>query len=366
MSDFKNKKTPVYKGSKYRVILYREIDKVWHFVRLSIAAPEQLLIETGLCGMKADQVQYKSLLRSTTDLEALRQEGLLWQAKGFGKPSYKHLSVMTLHFQLPRWRGAQSSAPWFENWAEQYLDPIYQVLDATANGHLKHHERISGNHLYYYSVFNPAAAKKAVEDISKAASQHYALEIYTGKREKTVNIPIDPSIPDYLRSILRGFEQTARILAEGLPILLPETDPLKPERIPFQPGDRVKGSELNLLRQLLKEKWGFDCQIWEPPIGIPTTVCLDGVPEHIKLRVIDAIKLSGNGQCYLLECDYGLFRIEPDLLLNGVYEGIAFDVSMSWVIYYTQHFSVVFCGGWLAAAAGELGHGSGQEQKTVQ
>jgi hypothetical protein len=355
MSNQRTKNISTNTSLNFRLVLYKELNKVWEYVRLGVSSPTQLKIETGVCGFESAQTQYKTIDVGSDLLAALRQEGALWQAEGYGKPNTKQLSVMTLHFQLPRWRGAQSNAPWFEHWAEQYLDPIQAVLEATANGQLKHHERISGNYLYYYTVFNPEAAKKSVETIAQLAAGHYALDIYIGKREKSVNIPIDPSIPDYLRSILRGFEQTARILADGIPALLPEADPLKPECLSLLPADRIKGAESNRLRAALKEKWNFDCHLWEPPAGVPHTVCLDTIPEYQKQVVINAIKNHCDGPCYLLECDYGLFKIEPDLLLSGAYEGIAFDETMTWAIYYTQHFSVVFCGEWLATLVGESG-----------
>lgn len=334
----------------YRLLLYKEIQGAWHYVKITLSTDAQIRTETGRCGA-LPQSSTQSPCEGCTSEEALRREGRKWQEQGYAKANHRQMQVMTLHFQLPRWRGIAASAPWFEQWCEYYLDPILRQLDATSNGSLRSHEHISGNYLYYYMVFDAEAARQMVEMVDSTAPKKYPLEIYTGKREKKVNIPLDPSIPDYLRSILRSFEQTARLLSDHLPALLPEADPLQPESIPLLPQKRVRGAQSRHLQELLATHWHYGKQPWQPAREVPQAVWLDTIPASITAAVVQAIRSKGQAPCYLWENDYGLFEIEPEQLFTGAYEGIAFDASMKWVIYFSQHFSVTFCGEWMAPLA---------------
>jgi hypothetical protein len=333
-------------------LLYKEIEGKWHYVRISVETQGVVRTESGRCGTLPHTVTL-SPFDSVSPEEALRQEGRQWQGNGYGKPHPKQMQVMTLHFQLPRWRGMPTAAPWFENWSEYYLDPILQQLDATANGSLRSHEHISGNYLYYYMVFDAEAARNMVEATDAAAPKKYPLDIYIGKREKKVNIPLDPSIPDYLRSMLRSFEQTAHLLSDHLPNLVAATDPLQLESIPLLPDKRVRGTAARALQESLWERWQYKGQpSWQPPVGTPQTVCLDTVPVASAVVLTGAIRTHGSPPCYLWESDYGMFEVTPEQLFMSAYEGIAFDASFEWVIYFSQHFSMTFCGEWLAPLAG--------------
>lgn len=336
----------------YKLTLYREIGQIWHYVRLSVDAGT-LITEAGCCGYMPDQRETISLPPGADVRARLQEEGAIWQQQGYNKPPYKTLFVMTLHFHLPPWKGAPAGAPWFDSWTELYLDPIEKVLEETCNAIPKGGERFSGNQLYYYMVLNPERARASVEKIAEQAQHRFALEVSIDRKEKAVQVPLNPNIPDFLQSMLRGFEQTARLLAGELPALI-SSDPLQPESHPLTAVNRVRGAEAAHLRQKLHEKWAYNCQWWTPPASVRTAAwfALDEVPESIKTEALARIGKHGKGNCYLLECDHGLFKITPEQIFSGVYEGIAFDSSFEWVVYFSKDFTITLAGEWL------VGHGA--------
>lgn len=326
----------------YRLILYKQIEQVWHYVRLSIDRGT-LCTEMGCCGLLPERSETAPANTALEAREVLKQAGLLWQQRGYGKPGPKELSIMTLHFQLPLWKGAPAGAPWFDAWTDHYLDPIQKTMEETCNAIPKGDERFSGNHLYYYRVLNPELAKAAVETVAEKAQHRFSLDISIDKHEKPVSVSINPDVPDFLQSMLRGFEQTARLLAREWPLLTP-VDPLQPENRPLTPDNRIRGAEAEYLRHTLKEKWGFNCQQWTPPPFAQTEARFgpDELSEDLKQTVIESIAARGTGPCYLLECDHGLFQIAPEQIFSGVYEGIAFDAEFEWAIYFSRDFTVTF------------------------
>lgn len=331
----------------YRLILYKQIEQVWHYVRLSVQE-EGLCTEMGCCGSLPDRHETVSVSVNMEVRDVLKQAGQLWQQQGYGKPSPTALSVMTLHFQLPFWKGAPAGAPWFDAWTERYLDPIQKTMEETCNAIPKGDERFSGNHLFYYMVLNPEQARAAVEAVADNAGHEFALEVSIDRQEKSVKVPIDPNVPDFLRSMLQGFEQTARLLAGALPSLTP-ADPLQPENRPLTPDNRIRGEEAAYLRKALQEKWNFNCKPWSPPAAVHTATwfALDELSADIQQKAIGRIGAQGKGPCYLLECDHGLFQIAPEQIFSGAYEGIAFDAGFEWVVYFSRDFTVTFAGQWL-------------------
>lgn len=332
----------------YRLILYKHIGQHWHYVRLTVADNSPLRTETGCCGQLPDHTDLKTLPTGSDVPAALRQAGAHWQEQGYHRPNPKTLPVLTLHFQMPRWTGYPAGAPWYDDWTASYLDPIQTMLEATSNGIVKGNERFSGNHLYYFTVFNADAAHRAVADLAATALVKFPLHIHIGDEEKPIKIPLDPNIPDYLRSLFRTVEKTARLLARELPALLP-TDPLQAERLPTSAPRRVRGEEAARLRSGLKEKWNFDSNWWDPLVTASPreVVFLNGLTDD-KKQVIEAeVRRRLRRPLYLLDCDTGLFEVAPEQIFESAFEGIVFDGDLEWVIYFSHHYTTTFGGDWL-------------------
>jgi hypothetical protein len=338
----------IYSVKKYRLILYKLIEDRWHYVRLS-AREDGLSIENGVCGLsptESEQLQ----LQSGADLEkALRLEGSKWAEKGYGKPPQQQLHVMTLHFQMRRWTGYPAGAPWYDDWTTGYLDPVLETLDATCNGIPRGNERFSGNYLHHYVVFNTDLAMEAVEKVAAAAPVKFLLDIHVGRREKQVQIPIDPNVPEYLRSLFRIVEKSARSIASELPTLFPG-DPLQPELL-VEKGERkrISGNAARFLREELKEKWNFNSNFWDPLLqAAPSEVVfLNGMAEDKKQAVANLLEQKVVLPFYLLDCEEGLFEISRDQIFAGAHEGMVFDASLDWVIYFSHHYTITFSGNWL-------------------
>ncbi len=339
----------------YQLILYKKIGQRWHFVRLSNARENLLCTETGCCGQAPDSSVLRRVDTPSDPVAMLRQEGEKWATDGYLKPQQNSLQVMTLHFQMPRWRGYPAGAPWYDNWVTGYLDPMEAMLTATHNGIARGNERFSGNYLHHYAIFNSDLALEAVEKIAADATVKFLLDIHIGRREKQVQIPIDPNVPEYLRSLFRIVEKSARTIASELPVLFPG-DPMQPELVPERAHKRVLGTESHRLRQLLKEKWNFDSSFWDPltQASPSEVVFLNGMSEENKQQVISWIQHRMSAPLYLIDCETGLFEISPDQIFSSAHEGMVFDDTLEWVIYFSHHYTLTFGGDWLVAAVKDL------------
>ncbi len=339
-----------------RIILYKQIGNRWHYVRIATMPNLELSIETGCCGQKPDQSETAGIPANIDPIAALRQEGDKWIARDYSKPHPHSLQVMTLHFQMRRWTGYPAGAPWYDDWTSGYLDPIQQVLDETCNGIPRGNERFSGNYLHYYTVFNTDLAQEAVEKIAAAAPVKFLLDIHIANREKQVQIPIDPNVPEYLRSLFRVIEKSARTIAHELPVLFP-TDPLQPEFVPNGPvNGRILGEEAARLRQMLKEKWNFDSNFWDPltPLAPSEVVFLNAMTEDKKQAISALLSQKLQEPLYLLDCETGLFEIDAEQIFGGLHEGMVFDASFTWVLYFSHHNTITFGGTWLVKAVMDL------------
>lgn len=340
----------------FRIILYQHRDHRWHYVRLTADSERKIHTEEGICGLSPDYMETTPLPQGTDIETALRQSGADWQAKGWHKPAPHQVLVLTLHFQMRRWHGYPASAPWHDDLTAGYLDPVQNALEVTCNGIPRGSDRFSGNYLYHYTIFNSDLALETVERIAAAAPVKFLLDIHIGRREKQVHIPIDPNVPEYLRSLFRVVEKSARSIASELPVLFPG-DPLQPE--PVLNGSapkRIRSKEAAYLRNILKEKWNFNSNFWNPltEASPSQVVFLNGIPEEKKREVVHLIRQRLVAPLYLLDCEEGLFEITPDEIFKGIYEGVVFDADLDWIIYFSHHHTVTFGGEWLVPAVKEL------------
>ncbi len=340
----------------FRIILYQHRESRWHYVRLTAESGSELRTETGICGLLPDYTEVVPLAAGTDAKTILSEAGAVWQTKGWRKPAPHEVLVLTLHFQMRRWHGYPASAPWHDDLTAGYLDPVQAALESTCNGLPRGNDRFSGNYLYHYTIFNSDLALEAVERIAAAAQVKFLLDIHIGKREKQVQIPIDPNVPEYLRSLFRVVEKSARTIASELPVLFPG-DPLQPE--PVLNGSapkRVRGEIAAGLRLALKEKWNFDSNFWNPltEASPSQVVFLNGMPEEKTGLITRLIRQHLVAPLYLLDCEEGFFEISPDEIFKGVYEGVVFDAGLEWIIYFSHHHTITFGGEWLVPAVKEL------------
>ena len=340
----------------FRIILYQQRESRWHYVRLTAESGSELRTETGICGLLPDHTEVVPLAMGTDAKTILNEAGTAWQSKGWRKPAPHEVLVLTLHFQMRRWHGYPASAPWHDDLTAGYLDPVQAALESTCNGLPRGNDRFSGNYLYHYAIFNSDLALEAVERIAVAAPVKFLLDIHIGKREKQVQIPIDPNVPEYLRSLFRVVEKSARTIASELPVLFPG-DPLQPE--PVLNGSapkRVRGEIAARLRLALKEKWNFDSSFWNPltEASPSQVVFLNGMPEEKTRDIVGLVRQHLVEPLYLLDCEEGFFEISPEQIFNGVYEGVVFDAGLEWIIYFSHHHTITFGGEWLVPAVKEL------------
>jgi hypothetical protein len=83
--------------------------------------------------------------------------------------------------------------------------------------------------------------------------------------------------------------------------------------------------------------------------------------EEKKQAVADMLEKNVKLPFYLLDCEEGLFEIGRDQIFSGAHEGMVFDDSLSWVIYFSHHYTLTFGGEWLVKAVKELY--AGEEEK---
>ncbi len=337
----------------FQLILYKKIGQRWHYVRLSNAPDVQIITETGICGQAPDSTVLHRSAGSSDPLVMLRREGEKWAANGYEKPHQNNLQIMTLHFQMPRWRGYPAGAPWYDDWVTGYLDPIEAMLATTKNGIPRGNERFSGNYLHYYAIFNSDLALEAVEKIAAAAPVKFLLDIHVGRREKQVQIPIDPNVPEYLRSLFRIVEKSARTIASELPVLFPG-DPMQPELVPGAAYKRVLGEASLHLRQQLKEKWNFDSSFWDPLAQASPTevVFLNGMADDKRQVVTDWVRSRMKSPLYLMDCETGLFEISQQQIFSNAHEGMVFDTTLD----FSHHYTLTFGGSELVATIKEMYH----------
>jgi hypothetical protein len=347
---------------EFRLILYKQIDGRWHYVRLTTQR-SKLLTEAGLCGAAPTHSVSSPMPADAIPEVYLRESGASWQEKGYEKPHQHQLHIMTLHFQMRRWTGYPAGAPWYDDWTTGYLDPIQEELEKNCNGIPRGNERFSGNYLHYYVVFNTDLALEAVEKIAAAAPVKFLLDIHMGRREKQVQIPIDPNVPEYLRTLFRIVEKSARSIASELPVLF-QGDPLQPELVlQDAPKRRISGDAAKHLRLELKERWNFDSNFWDPltQAAPNEVVFLNGMADDKKQAVADLLEQHVVLPFYLLDCEEGLFQVSREQIFTGAHEGMVFDATLNWVIYFSHHYTITFGGDWLVQAVKKLY--AGEEEK---
>jgi hypothetical protein len=341
----------------YRLTLYKKVAGVWNYCQIT-ATPEsgKLTTAIGICGKAPEQLTESALEHPNDPSLSVEEAGAFWRIQGFDYPMRKDMTVMSLHFKVGTFNGWPAGAPWFEDWKTHYQEPVEAQLTETANGIATGSHRARGQYLLYYYVLNPEAAQLTVEQVAGAAPVHIPLEIHMGDREIRPSIQMDQGVPAPLVDLYKGFEEMALTLAEASQNVVFQSVALTPQMLHESSRKRVRGLEASVLRIALRERWGFTCNYF-PPLGGEAkdeVVFLTNLEQDIEKQLFEILLQRLMEPVYVLDCEEGLFRIEAQHIFRGAYEGVVFDDSLDWIIYFSHHNTITFGGKWLIEAVRAL------------
>jgi hypothetical protein len=341
----------------YRLTLYKKAEGIWHYCQITAGAESGLLSTAlGICGATPEQRLNTALPTEADPFSAVKEAGATWRTRGYDYPTRKDMTVMSLHFKTGNYSGWPAGAPWFEDWKTYYQEPIDQQLSDTANGIATGSHRARGHYLLYYYVLNAEAARQTVERITAAAPVHISVDIHLSDREIRPNIQLADGVPPPLADLYKGFEEMAHTLAEASQNVVFQTVTLTPQPIHESSRKRIRGAEALTLRQALKDRWGFNCTYF-PPLGGDAreeVVYLTDLAPDVEQALFQLLSERLQEPVYVLDCEEGLFRIGPNHIFRGAYEGVVFDDSLDWIIYFSHHNTITFGGKWLIEAVEHL------------
>jgi hypothetical protein len=338
--------------SAYRLTLYKQIDTVWHYCQMTANDAGKLITVFGKCGDAPEQRTEILLPADADPFNALQEAGTQWRLQGFDYPRRKDMQIMSLHFRVANMSGWPAGAPWFEDWKTYYQEPVDNLLTTTANGFANGSHRLRGHYLLYYYVLDTAAARATVEAVVAAAPVRIPLEIHISDRELRPEIQMADGVPSPLADLYKGFEEVALTIAEASQNIVFQSVTLTPQVVHESSRQRVRGLDAQVLRLALRERWGFTCNYW-PPLGGEAkseVVYLSALDPTLEQPVLDLLKEKIQAPVYLLDCEEGIFKISPENIFRGAYEGVVFDDGLEWIIYFSHHNTITFGGDWLIEA----------------
>jgi len=306
----------------------------------------------GICGSTPSRLSETALPPGAEPFGAVKEAGTRWRGEGYDYPRRLDMQIMSLHFSLPASSGWPAGAPWFEDWKTFYQEPIENGLAETANGFPNGSHRAKGRLVLYFYILDAAAARATVEQVAALAPISFPMEVHIGPQPIRPGINLDKGMPVPLSDMYKGFEQMALTLAEASQSVVFHTVTLTPQLVHEPSRQRVKGLPAQNLLQGLRERWGFECNLW-PPLGgeAKSEVAVlrewtPGLETHLSGLVQQRLQLPA----YLLDCEEGIFTIAPKNIFRGVYEGVVFDAGMEWIIYFSHQNTITFGGDWLVEA----------------
>lgn len=340
----------------YRLTLYNKKDSLWHYCQMTANESGRLTTAYGVCGERAETVLETAHDPHADPAETVKTAGNQHREEGYDYPRRKDMLVMSLHFRLNPGNTWPAGAPWFDDWKTYYQEPIEQKLTETANGFANGNQRSRGHYILYYYVLNAEKAKEAVQEVVAAAPVYFPLNIHIADREVRPEINLDGNMPGPLVDLFKGFEEMALNLAEASQQVAFQSVTLMPQILPEPSRKPIRGAEAGKLRKLLYERWGFNCSYW-PPLGGEAkgeVVFVNRLEHDAETQLDDLLKQRVLEPVYLLDCEEGFFTISPDKIFRGAYEGVVFDSSLDWIIYFSHHNTITFGGDWLIEAVQEI------------
>jgi hypothetical protein len=340
----------------YQVTVYKQLEGRWHYARLSADDSGRYLTETGRVGALPTHVESLPLPEALSIEDSLHKAAQGWLAQGYGIPHRSEWQVLSLHFSMKSWQGFTSGAPWFEDWKLWYNEPMNEILETRAHA-AKENDMPGqvGDYLVLHKyVLEGEYAAHAIQQLFGAAPVVFPFKIYLGEREKYPEIQYSPYVPEELTDILRGLESAVSTMTDiSQEIVLQKvTSAVLPiQRIEYRP--RVAAEQARVLRQDLRDQWGFECGIWEP-IGPPAkqeVVYLGQFPTALEKRLRQLISAHTQVPIYRMDYDEGITLTTPEQALRLFpYEGVVFAADMSWIVYFSHHHTFTFGGQLLVAA----------------
>lgn len=336
-------------SSSYRLTLYRQSAGQWHYCQLTASDSGWLQKATGRCGSAGRTVAEKAITPDGSSYQVVVEAGAEERLSGFDYPTRSDLKILSLHFKVMPWNGFPVAAPWFEDWKTFYQEPFEAILENTVNGFSRGLHRARGHLVLYYYVLDGEAAKKAALEVQAMAPVKFPMEMYLGDQEFRPGQQMHSDVPKPLSGLFEQFGAMANTVAEASHNILFHTVALTPQLVVTPSRNRIKGLAAIELRKQLNHRWNFECGNW-PPLGghSPTPVITLSSWTIDRMEILHERLVSQlQHPAYLLDCDDGVFALEPGHLLRGVYEGTVFDASLEWIIYFSHRHTVTFGGAWL-------------------
>jgi hypothetical protein len=341
--------------ASYRLTLYKQIDDAWHYCQVTAHGSAKLVTALGTCGAAPEQIKETPLAPETDPSTAVQEAGALWRAQGFDYPKRSDMQIMSLHFRVTNSTGWPAGAPWFEDWKTYYQEPVETMLNETANGFANGSHRLRGHYLLYFYVLDVNAARATVERIAATAPIRIPMDIHIGDREMRPEIHVDQGVPSALADLFKGFEQIALTISEASQNVVFQSVTLTPQLVHESSRKRIRGLDAQVLRIALRERWGFTCNYW-PPLGGEAkgeVVYINTLEQALEKELMDLLLQKMREPVYLLDCEEGIFKIDPENIFRGAYEGVVFDDSLEWIIYFSHHNTITFGGDWMIQAVKE-------------
>jgi hypothetical protein len=340
----------------YRIALYKQVEGRWHYVRLTSQDHNRYTMAQGRVGELPDRLETQPLPYAPGTELALQQVAQEWVAEGYGTPHRSELKVLSLHFSMKSWRGYTSAAPWFEDWKTWYEEPMDKYLEERGHSYFDNGSASrSGDYLVLHRyVLHAEAASAAIQDIAAVAPAIFPFKIYIDDRERYPQVLYNPSVPEEINDILRGFEDVAASMTFiSQELTLQKVLTATPVHSVERTMPRVSREQARKLREALSEAWGYECNYWIP-IGKPAkqeVVFIDELPADLKSHLTHLIFSRTMGAIYRVDYDEGMSEIDSaDLFKPFSYEGAIFAADMSWIVYFSHHNTFTFGGEYLIDA----------------
>ncbi len=334
----------------HQTILYKKISNKWHYVRLTADSVHTCLIEKGCVGALASDVENSALPTALSVEKGIQRIAQTWLDAGYGIPRRDEMQVLTLHYRVKPWQGYTCAAPWYEDWKTWYDEPMSEWLQN--RGYTCFPDAglaMMGEYLVVHKyVLEGDKASLAVQDIATIAPVVFQYKLFLSDQEKYPQVNYNPDVPAELNDIIRGLEEMATTMTSvSQELLLQNVIAQAPVR-EVNIGKRVSREKSSLLRKMLYEHWGFECDAWIPIGGESKqeTVYIGQFPDALRDNILQIIKNTpSHASIYRLDYDDGISECShKDILKPFLYEGVVFDASMTWIIYLSHHYTFTFGG----------------------
>ncbi len=379
----------------FQKTLYRSENSTWHYLRLLWREDSKSFeVSTASCGQVATSIRQEALLPGETKETALHRLAVALKQAGYSeRPDmewYLDLQIFT-----PPWDGPATAAPWFDALQSDILQPLYEVLEETANGGYRNGVGTETDCITHFLwVLDPEAAMKAIETIAMKTPALCRIQVnYRKKPEEPVpeklpalagiitdsletaetpfpiKLPAQPGTTLDIQGIAQHLLNLTSGIAEEIKQAIRPYMQTQPVTYPDSLGvwsahaatNRVLGEKAKRLRDRLETQWGIGKGCW-PPLGGPAPcetlhVIGEGLEDETGAKLNAVIQSRMIGQMYAFDERGDIFitdAAENLFFRYEVWDTFRFDDGMEWIVYITHENTVTFGGEWLLDAVREL------------